>query len=77
MPLEALIHAGFHMCRGALEVHHPVGENQIQPFQLSFNPSLRVDFQVSAGHLRWWSGSGARVSERLGFLPLARNAKCD
>src|SRR5208337_193129 len=26
---------------------HPVGENQNQPFQLSFNPSLRVDFQGS------------------------------
>jgi len=26
---------------------HPVGEQQNQPFQLSFNPSLKVDFQGS------------------------------
>src|SRR5256712_1008284 len=35
---------------------HPVGESQNQPFQLSFNTFLRVDFQ------------GSRVSSDAGFL---------
>src|SRR5664280_531826 len=49
---------------------HPVGENQNQPFQLSFNPSLRVDFQGS----RVTSDGGLvlvrELDERLGFSDL-------
>jgi len=44
-----------------------VGETQNQPFQLSFNPSLRVDFQGS----RVTSDGGLilvrELDERLGF----------
>jgi len=47
-----------------------VGENQNQPFQLSFNPSLRVDFQGS----RVTSDGGLvlvrELDERLGFSDL-------
>jgi Transposase DDE domain group 1 len=47
-----------------------VGENQNQPFQLSFNPSLRVDFQGS----RVTSDGGLvlvrELDERLGFSGL-------
>jgi hypothetical protein len=47
-----------------------VGENQNQPFQLSFNPSLRVDFQGS----RVTSDRGLvlvrELDERLGFSDL-------
>ncbi|MBI3669414.1 MAG: IS1380 family transposase [Acidobacteria bacterium] len=46
---------------------HPVGESQNQPFQLSFNASLRVDFQGS----RVTSDGGLilirELDERLGF----------
>src|SRR5664280_2064247 len=49
---------------------HPVGENQNQPFQLSFNPLLRVDFQGS----RVTSDGGLvlvrELDERLGFSDL-------
>jgi hypothetical protein len=41
MPPEASIHAGFSLIeyfRGP----HPVGETKNQPFQLSFNSSLKV-----------------------------------
>jgi len=44
-----------------------MGENQNQPFQLSFNASLKVDFQVS----RVTSDGGLilvrDLDERLGF----------
>ena len=47
-----------------------MGENQNQPFQLSFNPSLRVDFQGS----RVTSDGGLvlvrELDERLGFSEL-------
>jgi len=47
-----------------------VGENQNQPFQLSFNPSLRVDSQGS----RVTSDGGLvlvrELDERLGFSDL-------
>src|SRR6267143_6885232 len=46
---------------------HPMGEKQNQPFQLSFNASLRVDFQGS----RVTSDGGLilvrELDERLGF----------
>src|SRR2546422_2213225 len=46
---------------------HPVGETQNQPFQLSFNASLRIDFQGS----RVTSDGGLilirELDERLGF----------
>ena len=49
---------------------HPVGETQNQPFQLSFNPSLKVDFQGS----RVTSDGGLvlvrELDERLGFSDL-------
>jgi len=47
-----------------------VGEQQNQPFQLSFNPSLKVDFQGS----RVTSDGGLvlvrELDERLGFSEL-------
>jgi hypothetical protein len=47
-----------------------MGEKQIQPFQLSFNPSLKVDFQSS----RVTSDSGLllvrELDERLGLSAL-------
>src|ERR1700691_191825 len=50
---------------------HPMGEKQNQPFQLSFNASLRVDFQGS----RVTSDGGLilvrELDERLGFGELA------
>src|SRR3974377_496830 len=49
---------------------HPVGEQQNQPFQLSFNPSLKVDFQGS----RVTSDGGLllvrELDERLGLSAL-------
>ena len=49
---------------------HPVGETQNQPFQLSFNPCLKVDFQGS----RVTSDGGLilvrELDERLGFSEL-------
>jgi hypothetical protein len=49
---------------------HPVGEQQYQPFQLSFNPSLKVDFQGS----RVTSDGGLllvrELDERLGLSEL-------
>ena len=48
----------------------PVGEKQNQPFQLSFNPSLKVDFQGS----RVTSDGGLllvrELDERLGLSAL-------
>jgi hypothetical protein len=48
----------------------PVGEKQNQPFQLAFNPSLKVDFQGS----RFASDSGLllvrELDERLGLSAL-------
>ena len=46
MPLEALIHA-VSSTSEPLRGSEPVGEKQHQPFQLSFNASLKVDFQGS------------------------------
>src|SRR5450759_4760827 len=40
------IHAAFRVKR-TLRRFDPVGEKQNQPFQLSFNPPLKVDFQGS------------------------------
>ena len=52
---------------------HPVGESQNQPFQLSFNSFLRVDFQGS----RVTSNGGLllvrELDERLGFTGLTQN----
>src|ERR1019366_1141592 len=49
---------------------HPMGEQQNQPFQLSFNPSLKVDFQGS----RVTSDGGLllvrELDERLGLSEL-------
>src|ERR1035437_4042269 len=49
---------------------HPVGEKQKQPFQLSFNASLKVDFQGS----RVTSDGGLllvrELDERLGLSAL-------
>src|ERR1039458_7317222 len=61
--------------RGGLD---PVGEKQKQPFQLSFNPSLKVDFQGS----RVTSDSGLllvrELDERLGLSSLiAENIRDD
>jgi len=55
-----------------------VGEKQNQPFQLSFNPSLKVDFQGS----RVTSDSGLllvrELDERLGLSALiAENIRDD
>jgi hypothetical protein len=53
-----------------LEVHPPRREKQNQPFQLSFNASLKVDFQGS----RVSSDGGLilvrELDERLGFSEL-------
>ena len=53
---------------------HPVGENQNQPFQLSFNRFLRVDFQGS----RVTSDGGLllvrELDERLGLTGLIQPA---
>ena len=55
---------------GRLEGAHPVGEKQNQPFQLSFNVSLKVDFQGS----RVTSDGGLilirELNERLGLEKL-------
>src|SRR5712692_1595371 len=56
---------------------HPVGESQNQPFQLSFNKFLRVDFQGS----RVTSDSRLLVvrelDERLGLTGLIQNHLLD
>ena len=56
---------------------HPVGESQNQPFQLSFNASLRVDFQGS----RVTSDGGLilirELDERLGFGELIAQYRTD
>ena len=56
---------------------HPVGESQNQPFQLSFNRFLRVDFQGS----RVTSDGGLLVvrelDERLGLTGLIQNHLVD
>jgi hypothetical protein len=44
---NASIHAALRAKR-TLRRLGPVGEKQNQPFQLSFNPSLKVDFQSAA-----------------------------
>ncbi len=41
------IYAGLNAMKAALEVHPPRREKQTQLIQLSFNPSLKVDFQGS------------------------------
>jgi hypothetical protein len=47
----------------------PVGEPQNQPFQLSFNPCLKVDFLLLAeGHLT--RGRFAAMLRRIAMLPL-------
>ena len=54
-----------------------MGEKQSQPFQLSFNASLKVDFQGS----RVTSGGGLilvrRLDERLGLSELIRQHLTD
>jgi hypothetical protein len=54
-----------------------VGEQQNQPFQLSFNPSLKVDFQGS----RVTSDGGLllvrELDERLGLSELIREHLTD
>src|SRR5271169_6482597 len=55
MPVEALIYAGSSMSE-ALWRSNPMGEKQNQPFQLSFNASLKVDFH------------GARVTSDGGLI---------
>ena len=45
MTSDAFIHAGFNVIRSGGQ--HPMGEKQNQPFQLSFNALLKVDFQGS------------------------------
>jgi hypothetical protein len=54
-----------------------VGETQKQPFQLSFNPSLKVDFQGS----RVTSDGGLilvrELDERLGFSKLIEQHLAD
>jgi hypothetical protein len=53
-----------------VEVHTQVGETPNQPFQLSFNPALKVEFQGS----RVTSDGGLilvrELDERLGFSDL-------
>ncbi len=55
------------MGSGPSEERNPMGEKQNQPFQLSFHPSLKIDFQGS----RVTSDGGLIVvrelDERLGF----------
>src|ERR1019366_7218250 len=56
---------------------NPVGESQNQPFQLSFNSSLKVDFQGSrvtsdGGLILVWE-----LDERLGFSELAEQHLTD
>ena len=36
-----------------------MGERQNQPFQLSFNAALKIDFQGIAHYLGRWTRSGA------------------
>jgi DDE family transposase len=68
---------GYHCPQFSFEEQHelcggldPMGEKQNQPFQLSFNPSLRVDFQGS----RLTSDNGLllvrELDERLGLSSL-------
>src|SRR5712692_3960976 len=61
---------GFESTINIVEDLDPVGEKQNQPFQLSFNPSLKVDFQGS----RITSDSGLllvrELDERLGLSAL-------
>ena len=48
MASDAFIHAGFDVTKKLRRSsQHPIGEKQNQPFQLSFNASLKVDFQGS------------------------------
>src|SRR6266446_3967655 len=44
---------------------HRVGEKQNQPFQISFDASLKDNLQGPTSNFRWWSGSGSRF-ERAG-----------
>ena len=46
-------------CTAVIAAQHPMGEKQNGPFQLSFNASLKVDFQGSRVHLGRWPHSGA------------------
>jgi hypothetical protein len=66
MASDAFIHAGFSVMK-MLRRAHPMGEKQNQPFQLSFNASLKIDFQGS----RITSDGGLvfvrELEERLGF----------
>jgi Transposase DDE domain group 1 len=60
-----------------LEVLDPIGEKQNQPFQLSFNSSLKVDFQGSRV-----TSDGAlllvrELDERLGLSELIREHLSD
>ena len=66
---NASIHAAL-IAKRTLRRLDPAGEKQNQPFQLSFNPSLKVDFQGS----RVTSNSGLllvrELDERLGLSAL-------
>jgi hypothetical protein len=46
MVSDAFIHAGFNVMK-TLRRSTPMGEREKQPFQLSFNASLKIDFQGS------------------------------
>src|ERR1035441_3761599 len=66
MTCDAFISCGFRRS-GRSGGQHPMGEKQNQPFQLSFNASLKIDFQGS----RITSDGGLvlvrELDERLGF----------
>jgi DDE family transposase len=66
MASDAFFNAGFNVMK-TLRGQHPMGEKQNGPFQLSFNASMKIDFQGS----RLTSDGGLIVvrelDERLGF----------
>ena len=61
------IHRGLNATKALRRFTHAVGDKQDQTFQLSFNASLKIDFQGS----RITSGGalvlGRELDERLGF----------
>ena len=67
MASDAFIHAGFERDEDAPEVNTQWVRNRMGPFQLSFNASLKIDFQGS----RVTSDGGLilvrELDERLGF----------
>jgi hypothetical protein len=44
-----------------------MGERQEQPFQLSFDTSLKADFQGSRGQFRWWLDPCEGVGRAFGL----------